>query len=346
MALESVSQPKFPLTEVKLELPAPFRRPCMHKGIFFGLLFSNSLLVAQSVAGSGYLAPAPVSVAPGQIATFYVAGLTSMTGITATLQQSSGNTTAPIQSLRTVSLCPGLTAPLSNGCGSLAAVTVQIPYELVSQCPLCSQEGDVNIATLLISQNGQAGTAIELNPLADEVHVLTACDVALAQSPYSQPVNLTGLPCAPLVAHADGSLVTASSPASIGEALTAWVFGLGLTNPTPITGQPSVEAPATEPFYLNFNYQVNALPTKPYYGEPNEVPLAPLYAGLAPGYVGLYQVNFTVPAQPPNGTPHCSIPGLPTPAADMAQSNLTVSIGGQYSFDGTGICVATQIPVD
>jgi len=27
-------------------------------------------------------------------------------------------------------------------------------------------------------------------------------------------------------------------------------------------------------------------------------------------------------------------------------SNLTVSFGGGFSFDGAGICVATQIPVD
>ncbi len=77
----------------------------MLKGVFFGYLFSISFLCGQ-IVGSAYLAPAPVSVAPGQIATFYVSGLSSSTGITATLQQLSGNTAAPVQSVSSVPLCP------------------------------------------------------------------------------------------------------------------------------------------------------------------------------------------------------------------------------------------------
>ena len=71
-----------------------------------------------------------------------------------------------------------------------------------------------------------------------------------------------------------------------------------------------------------------------------------IYAGLAPGYVGLYQVNFTVPLGPQNGIAHCALPGSFAPGSNVPQSNLTVSIGGQFSFDGAGICVDTQIPVD
>jgi uncharacterized protein (TIGR03437 family) len=56
----------------------------------------------------------------------------------------------------------------------------------------------------------------------------------------------------------------------------------------------------------------------------------PLYSALTPGFVGLYQINFTLP-QPPVGTQACS---------GTVHSNLTVSVGGQTSFDGAGICVA------
>jgi uncharacterized protein (TIGR03437 family) len=139
---------------------------------------------------------------------------------------------------------------------------------------------------------------------------------------------------------------TAALPANVGEALTAWVFGLGQTTRAATTGQPAPASPTAETFNLNFNYQVNSLATKPYTGEPDRVPLTPLYAGLAPGYVGLYQVSFIVPAQLPNGTPICAQPGAFAPGANVPQSNLTVSIGGQFSFDGAGICVATQIPLD
>lgn len=316
----------------------------VNKIILLGLLLSPALIDAQTLVGSGYKAPAPVSVAPGQIATFYVAGWSSVTGITATLQQQGGNASVPIQSVRMVSQCPNVTSTIESACGSLAAVTVQIPYELVTLTQSSGEPVSFTPAILLISQNSQAATAIELTPLADAVHVLTSCDVALGP-PTPPQTNFTGLPCAPLVTHGDGSLVTPLSPAAVGEALTAWVFGLGQTTPAATTGKTADAAPTAETFNLGFDYEINALPTKPVPSSPDRVMLHPLYAGLSPGYVGLYQVNFIVPAQPPNGTPRCSLVGI-TLAADVVQSNFTVSIAGQNSFDGAGICVATQIPVD
>jgi uncharacterized protein (TIGR03437 family) len=228
----------------------------------------------------------------------------------------------------------------------LTAITVQIPYELIPTCTeVCPSFAFAIPPLLTLSQNGQALTSIELNPLADEVHVLTACDVAVGP-PTPQPANLTGLPCAPLVTHTNGTLVSAGSPASAGETLTAWTFGLGQTNPAAATGKPAAMATTVETFNLDFNYQINALPAKPYTGDPDTILIHPLYSGLAPGYVGLYQVNFTVPAGPPNGIARCSQPGAVALGGNAPQSNLTVSIGGQSSFDGAGICVATQIPVD
>jgi uncharacterized protein (TIGR03437 family) len=324
----------------------------MFKGIFLGSLLSCSL-IAQNIASSGYIVPAPVSVAPGQIATFYVPGTQLAlvetppgTSPTVTLQQNATSTTAPIQSVRVVSQCPDATATPVSTCGSLTAITVQIPYELIPTCTgVCPNVVFAIPPLLTLSQNGQALTSIELNPLADEVHVLTACDVALGP-PLPQPPNLTGLPCAPLVTHTNGTLVSAGSPANPGEALTAWVFGLGQTSPAATTGKPAGTAATVETFNLNFDYEINALPAKPYTGNPDIVPLHPLFSGLAPGYVGLYQVNFTIPASPPNGIAQCSQPGSVALGGNAPQSNLTVSIGGQFSFDGAGICVATLFPND
>jgi hypothetical protein len=194
----------------------------MLRGAIAGLFLSGTCLIAQTLVGAGYTAPAPVSVAPGQIVTFYVSGLPSLTGLTATLQQA-----VPIQSVQPLSMCPDASTSALAGCATLAAVTVQIPYELMlpsevrvlgEPCPPCAYPTRV-----FISQNEQPATAIEVNPVGDQVHVLTACDIALGQSSSSQP-NLTGLPCAPLVTHANGSLVSASSPANVGEALAAWAF--------------------------------------------------------------------------------------------------------------------------
>jgi len=276
----------------------------MSNGIFCGILIFNSLLFSQSVIVSGCTAPGPVSVAPGQIATVYVqlpSGVSAnIIGVTL-LQQGSTNTNVPLQSLRTVSECPDSTAVSQPACASLLAVTVQIPYELVPYCPLCAQPVSATPPLLIINQGGQPPAVIELNPLADEVHGLSACDVALGAA---QP-NYTGLPCARLVTHIDGTLVSASSPANVGETLTAWVVGLGQTNPSASTGQPAkIGAPTAETINLDFNYSVNALATKPVQTSPDRILIHPLYAGLAPGYVGLYQVNFTVAQGPQNGIAH------------------------------------------
>ena len=145
-----------------------------------------------------------------------------------------------------------------------------------------------------------------------------------------------------MVTHIDGSMVTQGNPAQGGEVLVAYAVGLGLTTPAVATGQAAATAtPTYETFVLDFNFRPNALATRPVplcscpASAPN-CPLPcpvlpiPLYSGLTPGFVGLYQINFIMPP-PPEGTQACS---------GTVQSNLTVSVGGQYSFDGAGICVA------
>ncbi len=319
----------------------------MFKGIGFALFLPASILMAQSFVGSGYVTPVPVSVAPGQIATFFAAGLTQpYTGVTVTLQQG-GSTSVPVLSVRPISLCPDASASTQSFCGTLAAVTLQIPYELATTCPACARPISVTPAELLISQNGFSGVAIEVNPVGDQVHVLTACDIALGSSAPVPSANLTGLPCSPLVTRADGGLVSASNPANPGEALTIWAFGLGITSPTSTTGQPSGMLAVAETFLMDYNYKINALPSKPFAGQPDStIPQHPLYAGLAPGFAGLYQVNFIVPPGPGNGIARCALTGAFAAGGNVPQSNLTVSVGGPFSFDGAGICVATQIPVD
>lgn len=110
--------------------------------------------------------------------------------------------------------------------------------------------------------------------------------------------------------------------------------------PTIPTGQPAAtHAPTTEVFDVDYNYHPNALPTKPVLFNTGDPPPQPApYTALTPVYVGLYQINFFVTAVPA-GTPPCvDLKGVV--AANGVQSNLTVSFGGAFSFDGAGICVA------
>ena len=306
----------------------------------------------NTVVGAGYSAPVPLTVAPGQLVTLFVEGIgaslkqpvraqsvpvpTVLAGISVTLKQFSSETPVPLLSLQPVSTCsPGLS---QGSCGTLTAVTVQIPFELQTLCLLCARP--VGLAPqLFVAENGHAGASIDLTPLGDQIHILTACDLLLP-SPVER-INLTGLPCAPIVTHGDGSLVSATKPARAVEQLVAYAVGLGATNPPVATGQRVATAsPATETFVIDYNYHPNALPAKPPAlrntgeGAPQ---VTPIYSGLAPGFVGLYQINFFVLGQH-TGIPACDDITTVAPGANFVQSNLTVSFGGAFSFDGAAIC--------
>ncbi|HTS47526.1 MAG TPA: hypothetical protein VMH05_06255 [Bryobacteraceae bacterium] len=97
------------------------------------------------------------------------------------------------------------------------------------------------------------------------------------------------------VTHADGSLVTQSSPAVGGETVVLYVTGLGKVNPPVADG---VAAPAPPPLsYTVENINVDIQDT-----DGNIYPAAtPAFAGLTPGFAGLYQINFVVPTGVPSG---------------------------------------------
>jgi hypothetical protein len=92
-------------------------------------------------------------------------------------------------------------------------------------------------------------------------------------------------------------------------------------------------------FNLDFNYRPNALATEPVSKGP-----VPLFAGATQGFVGLYQINFVVPPAPAGTLPCENFAVLPLDASNagsVVHSNLTVSVGSAFSFDGAGICVQT-----
>jgi uncharacterized protein (TIGR03437 family) len=145
---------------------------------------------------------------------------------------------------------------------SASQINAQIPFEL--------QPGQQY--QVIVSANGALTTpdSIQLSPATP---------------------GLAALPDGTLIAqHGDGSLVTASSPAQAGEYLVAYLAGMGDTTVPVTSGMPSPANPLASP--LPANSPVLTIDGTVY----------PIYfAGLTPGLVGLYQMNFQVPAGLPAG---------------------------------------------
>ncbi len=88
--------------------------------------------------------------------------------------------------------------------------------------------------------------------------------------------------------HPDGSVVTANNPAQVGETIAAYLTGLGTVNPSSADG---VGASLTTLSYTDDTIDV--------YVDGQQANVT--FEGLAPGFAGLYQVNFVVPSTPDVG---------------------------------------------
>lgn len=306
-------------------LPGAIRLTLIVSGVAVSAFAQNAN--PNTIVGAGYLYPAPISLAPGQVITIFAAGVgrgltqpvfagsgklpASLAGIGVTLVQET-NLAVPILSVVPAPNCD---------CGLTAAITIQVSYELY-QPPA---NGLATAVELFVTENGVAGKALIVNPVPAQVHILTICDTIIGGSGPS-----TGR-CPWEVTHADGTLVSTTSPAKVGEELVAYAVGLGATTPAVPTGQAATQPTSTtQKFPLAFNFQADAPPSAPPSTQTNP---APLFTGLASGYPGLYQINFTVPSAPP-GLPPCAGQG-----PDFVNTNFTVSIGSAASFDGAELCV-------
>jgi uncharacterized protein (TIGR03437 family) len=93
--------------------------------------------------------------------------------------------------------------------------------------------------------------------------------------------------------NAKNAVVTAAAPAKPGDLIVLYATGLGPTQPLPLTGEIPAFGGSIQPSALNqFQVLLNGKGL-----DPKTVP----YAGLTPGFAGLYQVNFYLPGNcPPN----------------------------------------------
>jgi uncharacterized protein (TIGR03437 family) len=290
------------------------------------------------VLSAGYSLPGPLRASPGQVITLYVhatpgTGLDrrlaagelplplALGGYSVTLEQTlyPDPLAVPIFAVEPVASCYG-TGP--TVCVEMTAVTIHVPWELVPNRPRSARPENFGILT--VSYQGTKGEAVALQPEVDNIHVINSCDYP-APPGIERPEQASG-PCRPLVTHLDGRLVTPVNPATGGETLLLYAFGLGKAEGDLRTGDAVHEAAPFTDIAVGFQNGVNLDPNRPSASTEQE----PVTGNLIDGQVGLYRIAVTIPAVPA-GTRECT--------ASTIESNLTVSIGRQQSYSGAGICV-------
>jgi uncharacterized protein (TIGR03437 family) len=235
-----------------------------------------------------YVTVNPIAVAPGQIVTLQVTGLKTilpegqiitastiplpltLSGISITIEQDVGGGSTggpiPLLAISQVNYCSS--SELMSGCvNNVTYITVQIPFWLF-----------LNAGKLWwISEKNRADNSgpFGLNQVSDNIHVITTCD---------KGGSFTN--CQAIVAHVDGTTISADSPAKPSEEIVIYAYGLGTTSPAVQTGaaSPTPAAVVISPVNIQFDFRPNAAPSRPFTGMP--LP-APIFVGLTPGQVGL-----------------------------------------------------------
>ena len=221
----------------------------------------------------------------------------------------------------------GVTLP----CDAVNAVTVQIPFELTPP------RGDVTSPSGLdlgFSDNSLGGsqiiyqTRLALAIQFDAIHIIREGETLTGPVSMAGGVGFTPGIHQPLITHANGSTVSITSPAKVGETIAIWAVGLGLpSSGTAVTGAANPSPALTTTVNVDYVFRPNSGPSMPWpppgssiTPSPGDshVPAITVPAYFAPGYVGLYQVNVTIPTPP-----------VPLqPCGGVFQSNVTVNIGG------------------
>lgn len=159
----------------------------------------------------------------------------------------------------------GVPAPLFFG--SPNQLNVQVPFELSGR----------SSASVAVSAEGSVSSPVPVNLSREAPGIFTLSDDG--QGPGR------------ILHSSDFSTVSFANPAKIGEVVSIYATGLGPTSPSLGTG-----LPAPDPT-LGGLYQA-ATPSVTMGGAGAAV----LFSGLAPNFVGLYQVDVRIPSNAPVGT--------------------------------------------
>ena len=177
------------------------------------------------------------------------------------------------------------------GTGTSGATSVPLPTTLAGT----SVWFDLTPAPIYSVAPGQANVQVpfEINANSTQLVVvnggLPGLPVTVNLSPNRPGIFTYGAGLPVIVDDSTGFLATNSNPVKSGDVLTIYAAGLGPVSPPVPSGTATPESP--------LSWVVG--PVSVIIGG---VSVTPLYAGLAPDLVGVYQVNVSVPASLSNGS--------------------------------------------
>jgi uncharacterized protein (TIGR03437 family) len=268
----------------------------------------------------------------------------------------NGNQTANFSAVSGLSINPGgvvndasYTAPVAAG--SIAAafgdfllaapVTDNSSPLVTSLSGLSLQFGTGPLAPLFYASAGQINFQIPWELAGQSQTTLTAA--LNGASSAAQTVSLA--PFAPAIFTTNGQgtgpgaildsnyhLVSSTNPTTAGATILIYCTGLGPVTNQPPTGSPGPSGPLARTIMT---------PTVTIGGALANVP----FSGLAPGYVGLYQVNAQVPAGSASGD---SVPIAISIGGVDSQTGVTVAVAPGVSSTGlsvTSLSTATPLPL-
>jgi uncharacterized protein (TIGR03437 family) len=127
--------------------------------------------------------------------------------------------------------------------------------------------------------------AVSANP-----HVFNSCDTSIAPFlPDALKIGQLMAECDPILANADGTIVTARNPAHFGETISIYATGLGQGITSALIGTPAPdEGVLVDSSFVRVGFDPGPL------GIPLQT--EPVYVGLTGVLIGIYQINVMLPS--------------------------------------------------
>jgi len=204
------------------------------------------------------------ALAPGAIASIFGTNLTTAPVTGAQPGFVSGTDVLQTTANGTRVTFDGIAAPLfflKHDAATYDQLNVQVPFELAGKTS----------AQLAVYLNGKpsAAVTVAIQPVSPGLFTMCACGTGAA-----------------VILNQDYTINTQSNPAAQGSVIMLYATGLGPTSPVGITGK---AAPHAEPLAITVSQYLPAITIA-------GVSASVEFSGLAPWFVGLWQVNVRVPA--------------------------------------------------